>query len=171
MRKYDLPYGFYFLLSEAAGQALLLDLYRDLKGEKGAYPIMALCGAGMYFLSMHLGKTLYGVGHSTEGSEGKDYAPSLRDQFMYRVSEIRSRELAPIDSDRASALRRRASAALNASDKYSFPLRAALIAGYGTKVAIGAAAARQRGDDWAKAVAYGVTLPSAVIYEDSKVSD
>jgi len=171
MRKYDLPYGFYFLLSEAAGQALLRDLYNDLKGEKGVYPIMTLCGTGMYFLSMHLGKTIYGLGHSTEGSEHGNYAPSLRDQVLYKISELRSRELATIDSDSASALRKRASTVLNASDRYSFPLRAALVAGYGAKVAIGAAVARQRGYDWAKALAYSIALPSAVIYEDSKTSD
>jgi len=171
MRKYDLPYGVYFLLSEAAGQALLLDVYRDLKGARGAYPIMSLCGAGVYFLSMHLGKTVYGLGHSVEGTEGGNYAPSLRDQILYRISEVRSRELASVDSDRAAALRRKASTALNASDKYSFPLRASLITAYAAKAAIGAASARQRGDDWLKAIAYGIALPSAVIYEDSKTSD
>lgn len=171
MRKYDLPYGVYFLLSEAAGQALLLDVYRDLKGARGAYPIMTLCGAGVYFLSMHLGKTVYGLGHSVEGSEDGNYAPSLRDQLLYRISELRSRELASVDSDRAAALRRKASTALNASDKYSFPLRASLVGAYAAKAAIGAALARQRGDDWLKAVAYGIALPSAVIYEDSKTSD
>lgn len=171
MRKYDLPYGVYFLLSETVGQTLLLDVYRDLRGARGVYPIMTLCGAGIYFLSMHLGKTIYGLSHSVEGSEEGNYAPSIRDQILYRISEIRARELALIDSARSADLRRKASAALNTSDKYSFPLRATLVASYAAKAAIGAALARQRGDDWLKAVAYGIALPSAVIYEDSKTSD
>ena len=170
MRKYDLPYGVYFLLSEAAGQAVLLDVYRDLKGARGVYPIMTLCSAGVYFLSLHLGKTVYGLAHSTEGSEDGDYAPSLRDQILYRISEIRSRELASVDSTRASTLRRKASTALNSADKYSFPLRASLVACYAAKAAVGAASSRQRGDSWLEAIAYGMAVPSAVIYEDSQTS-
>jgi hypothetical protein len=168
MRKYDLPYGLYFLFAEAAGQAFLLDVYREIRGGRGTYPIMSLCGAGVYFLSMHFGKTIYDLGHSTQGSEGSDYAPSIRDQALYRISEARASRLSADAPEDAATLRARASTVFHNADKYSFPLRAALIASYAAKATVGAAVARQRGDSWLKAFAYGAALPSAVIYEDLK---
>ena len=168
LRKYDLLYGAYFLLSEAGGQVLLKEVYTELQGEKGAYPIMALCGAGTYLLSLHLAKTLYNIPHSPSESSDVDYAPSFRDQFRYALAEKQAARIAADYPEQASQLRSRASRELNEADQYSFSLRAGLVLGYAAKATLGTALGRKQGMPPLRALAYGLAVPAGGIYEDSR---